>query len=107
MFCFAETNVMWSELHSQDRMRERTKGWFENININMAYYHEYPIKKKFQAGGTVVWCLNEAASRSMNSGKDELGRWAWTRLTGKEGKVLRILSAYRPVPNKSGPGSVW
>ena len=45
----------------------------------------------------------------MEGGKDPsgLGRWAWTRYRGRQGINLRIVVAYRPVLNTTGPLSVW
>ena len=41
--------------------------------------------------------------RVIESGSDPLGRWAWQKVIGKEGKIIQIISAYR-VAQKSMPG---
>jgi len=46
---------------------------------------------------------------AMDTGCDKakLGRWTWARYRGKNGKVLRCVSIYRPVPNATGASSIW
>jgi len=52
---------------------------------------------------------NEALPRTIASGTDpeELGRWSWVRIQGRDGVHTRVLSAYRPVKNTSYIGSTY
>lgn len=53
---------------------------------------------------------NELIGRQNNFGKDmrRLGRWVWTELKGHQGKVVRVVSGYRPTRNdKLGTNTVY
>ena len=43
----------------------------------------------------------------LDKGQDNynLGRWSWVRYEGKKGRILRIITAYRPTKNTKGSGS--
>jgi hypothetical protein len=47
--------------------------------------------------------------RVIEKGRDNsnLGRWAWTKLRGKNGITLTIISAYRPNPPSAGVMGVY
>ena len=104
-----ETNVNWRYAPINQRLPERTRGWWENIHLNSACYENYNNPQPAQPGGVSLWSINKGAHRVMEQGKDlrGLGRWAWTRYRGKGGVNLRYVAAYRPVLNKTGIISVW
>ena len=60
-------------------------------------------------GGTAILSTGDCSHYAIGSGADEtnLGRWCWARFRGKDQINLRVVSAYRPVDNKTGPNSVW
>jgi hypothetical protein len=104
-----ECNVHWKLVDVSDRLPERTRGWWESLHLNTAYYKDYPAANTYQVGGVSLWSTGKAAHRVMETGSDprKLGRWAWTRYRGKQGVSLRFVTAYRPVLNKNGVGSAW
>jgi hypothetical protein len=104
-----ECNAHWKMIPVQNSMAERTRGWWESLHINSAYYSGYQSLAKFQAGGVSLWSVNKGAHRVMESGQDGrgLGRWAWTKYRGRHNINLRIVTAYRPVMNRTGVLSVW
>ena len=104
-----ECNAHWKMIPVHYNMAERTRGWWENMHINIAYYAEYKSLSKQQAGGVCQWSINKGAHRVMEVGQDTrgLGRWAWTRYRGRNGVSLRVVTVYRPVLNKTGVLSVW
>jgi hypothetical protein len=63
----------------------------------------------FQVGGVMQFAINDIAARVHRVGGDQsgLGRWTWQTLCGKQGRIVRIITAYRPVKNESGIGSTW
>ncbi len=109
IFAMTETNTCWHRLPVQERLHERTLGWWETLHISQAYLQDALHTQPFQAGGTCLFSINQAAHRTIESGKDTsgLGRWTWTRYRGRNQVSLRVISAYRPVPNKKGPTSVY
>ena len=106
--CLVELNIHWRKVAARHRLEERTLGWFEAVNINSAYYQNYSSGPS-QAGGVSLWAMNKASHRVMEVGRDlrGLGRWTWTRFRGKNEKSLRVIAAYRPNLNETGPNSVW
>ena len=62
-----------------------------------------------QWGGTALLTTGLSTSRIHSHGKDprQLGRWCWTKYTGKSNLILNIYSIYRPVKNLRGPLSVY
>ena len=97
-----ECNVHWKMLPVQKCLPERTRGWWECLQITTAYYEDYPVVARHQAGGVSLWSINKGAHRVMECGKDPrgLGRWVWTRYRGRSGVNVRFVTAYRPVLNK-------
>jgi hypothetical protein len=105
----SETSRAWHLVSVGDKMPERTFGWYQALHIASSYYKSYEGSQATQYGGTTVWSRNTGTHRVMESGHDKLGigRWTWTRYRGKQDHSLRVISAYRPVLNKSGTTSVW
>ena len=99
-----ECNAHWKMVPTQYCLPERTRGWWECMHINTAYFESYQSLSKHQAGGLSLWSINDGAHRVMEHGKDPrgLGWWAWTRFRGRQGISLRVVAAYCPVMNKSG-----
>ena len=103
----AEANVFWPKINVKKRLWDRTRGWFEGLSINTAYNtNDVNISKRYQPGGVASFTTNKLAYKifGKNNGQDEsnLGRWVWTKYQGKDGKILRVVTVYRPV--KTGGG---
>ena len=109
-----ELNRNWGKMREEDRLFERFRGAFEAVHINESRYRNdmFAVGSK-QYGGTAVFSINSAAHRlHTEQPKDndplELGRWTSTRLIGKRGKGIRVVSAYRPNKNNdTGDLSVY
>jgi hypothetical protein len=106
---FSECNIHWKLLPPDQRLHERTFGWFETRHIATAYCMEWPETSPYQVGGVSLWSINKGAHHVISSGTDpsQMGRWCWTRYRGRNGRVIRIISAYRCVENEQGSISVW
>jgi hypothetical protein len=104
-----ECNAHWKMILVHYSMAERTRGWWESLHLNTAYYADYPSLARHQAGGVCQWIINKGAYRVMETGKDlrGLGRWAWTRYRGRNGVSPRVVTVYQPVRNRTGVLSVW
>ena len=104
-----ETNVCWHLLPVHERLHERTIGWWETLHISQGYNRNSRVGAAYQKGGVTIFSINTAANRVIQSGQDTtgLGRWTWTRYRGRNGVVLRVISAYRPVLNQSGALGVY
>jgi hypothetical protein len=104
-----EINTHWKKKVMTEQISELTQGWFSNSRLNVAYYKDYNIEDANQPGGVAQWALGYIADRASQRGEDEtgLGRWTWQRIQGKQNRGFRVVTAYMPVINKSGPRSVW
>ena len=90
----AETNVNWGKVRNKDTLWDRTKQWFSNRRIGVAYNTHQKLSTNFQPGGTATLATNDIAHRFKRSGFDEsgLGRWSWVQITGKKGTAILIIS---------------
>jgi hypothetical protein len=107
IFGITETNVHWK--NNGQHVGDITYGWFRRKHFSYQYYKDYPCTAKFQSGGVLQIAIGEITSRVIKHGGDDsgLGRWTWHVLQGQQNRVLRVVTAYRPVRNMSNAGSVW
>lgn len=106
----AEINTNWNRVDASRSLYEQLFGWqFARPRVINGFYSRSPVPGNFVRGGTSVWTMGTARDRSSTMGTDEsgLGRWSWTRLAGREGITIRIISCYRPTYNPRYPGSTW
>jgi hypothetical protein len=104
----AETNISWKMLRPQDRLHERTWGWFPFTHISYSYPVDFPASSANLTGGTAVFTLNNMVHQVADKSSDSLGRWTSTVVRGKRNHLVRVISAYhRCVKNTHGPLSVW
>ena len=95
----AEVNIYWQKMDKDKRLWDKTRGWFEGLHVHTSYNTNEPtISKRYQPGGVASFTKNKLAYKIMGKGIDmsNLGRWSWTTFQGKEGRVLRVITAYRP-----------
>lgn len=79
-----------------------------DVHICSSFNSVIPLNRPKQYEGTALFSIGSSACRVCDKGSDisQLGRWSWTRLSGKNGHSLCIISAYRPnMPN--GPFTVY
>ena len=95
---FVETNIFWSEAEEEDKwcniiqQSKRTKG----KSAVPAYLKKPTIQTLNQPGGVISMAFDSATNRVIDSGKDnDLGRWLWIPLRGKNNICTTIISGYR------------
>ena len=105
----SEMNICWHLLPLSQRLHERTIGWWETLHLSHSYNRHANSSSAYQKGGVAVLSINSAAHRVVTSGQDStgLGRWTWTKYRGQHNVILRVVSAYRPVLNKTGALGVY
>ena len=108
IFGTAENNVNWPAVPVQNRAHERSRGWWKCRHFSLGFSCNDPAMRtiRHQFGGTAVWSRDVMVHRVAASGHDRLGRWAWTRFRGQNGRWLRVVSAYRPCESQE-PNSVF
>ena len=105
----AETNVNWGKVRNKDTLWDRTKQWFSNRRIGVAYNTHQKLSTNFQPGGTATLATNDIAHRFKRSGFDEsgLGRWSWVQITGKQRCTTRFITVYCPTRSGTGLNTVY
>ena len=53
------------------------------------------FETSWKPGGVLLGVSGKWASRVEGKGSDHKGRWSWIDLWGKQGKMIRMISAYR------------
>ena len=107
-----EPNKCWNKLPTDDRLRERFFGVWENLHTSVAYNKMNPHSTAHQVGGAIGMSFNQAAHRvdSVGGGRGHdptgLGRWTWTRFWGKGQTCLRVAVVYVSCVS-TGPLTVW
>jgi hypothetical protein len=109
IFGLVETNVDWRKLSEENKLWSRTREWWEHLHISHSHNTTFPPLTDRQFGGTAIFTINHIAHHVFEKGYDNsgLGRWSWTKLRGKNGHVLMIISAYRPNPPSAGVLGVY
>ena len=49
----------------------------------------------YKPGGTMCGVIGNAVARVKEVGRDDLGRWSYIKLRGKEGRVINIITVYQ------------
>jgi len=95
---FTESNTCWDLIPDNQRLPQRTRGWWENCQWSLAYNRREENQSVHQPGGMGLLCINQMAHRAQRPGDDPLGlgRWSWMRLRGPNGFFLRVVTMYRP-----------
>ena len=106
-FGMIELNVNFNCIHPNSMWRERFK--IQQHTHHVYNQHSTSTAKKLY-GGVGAILSDNATHRCLESGEDPsgLGRWTWSKLQGKGGMILRIVTAYRPIADQSNrPGTVF
>ena len=75
---------------------------FHNIIKGTSTHHRGAVSSarlgfnsNYQPGGTAVSVRNEWATRFLNKGSDDIGRWSWLTLVGRGNTKVTFISGYR------------
>jgi hypothetical protein len=109
VFGIAETNLDWRLLNEENKLWSCTHEWWEHLHISYSHNITSQAVTEKQYGGTALFTINDIAHSVAEKGCDSsgLGRWSWTKLRGKGGYTLIIISAYRPNPPSAGVMGVY
>ena len=100
VLALSETNKYWPNIPTDHRPQNRFRGWWENSHVNYSFNSTFRQKQANQPGGNLMITVGRTATRvdGAKSGEDvtKLGRWCFTSVKGKNGKIIRMVTAYRP-----------
>jgi len=100
-----EYNAGWNKAPAHLYPSEQIRYWLEKSHWEVSHNSTQETNDApYQPGGTGLVILNQLAHCAQKPGDDKagLGCWCWARFQGKNNKVLRIVSVYRPCKSK-GP----
>lgn len=105
----SEVGLNWSILPRSRSWHKWTYKIFCQQSSILAWNQKDIHTSAIQWGGTALLTTGLTTSRIHSRGKDpqQLGRWCWMTYMGKQGVKLTIYSIYKPVPNQTGPLSVY
>ena len=86
-------------------MMNKAKKLDRNIRLAMSSSKHKNTNKAFKMGGTITASRGNWSGRVTKCGKDELGRWSYLDMTGKNEKKVRIITMYRVCRSKQGSGN--
>ena len=81
--------------------REMLDSFHRVLRSSSTHHHgavssaQLDLRSDHQPGGTAVSVRNQWASRFLDKGSDNLGRWSWLTLTGQGTIKITFISAYR------------
>ena len=90
---FSQAKVKY-EIMSKTRQVDR----YMDLNFSASKTNTKRIHTKtpFKMGGTITGINGGWSGRKHSSGSDPLQRWTWTSLNGQSGKILTVITTYRP-----------
>ena len=109
IFCASETNLNWAHHSNKRNIRQVFERGFVQVHMSTSSSaigkHQEHKDMKYLPGGSAIFTFDQWASKITTSGEDErqLGRWAYTTITGKNNRHITIISAYRTI--RQGPYS--
>ena len=112
IFGVSEINLYWPRVKKHLQFHDRISKWWapgQTRAIHSYNTTEKRLKRSVrQYGGTAQFSRGEAIARECEQGNDfrNLGRWVWQKYRGKNNKILRVVTAYRPNPS-CGPYTVY
>lgn len=114
IFGISEVNMFWPQVKQELQFHERIHRLFNPALTKAirAYNTQEKRSKKSirQYGGTAQINTGNSSLKFQQQGEDDtgLGRYVWQLFKGKEEKLLRVITAYRPCePRTSGPFKVF
>jgi len=98
VFMAAELNTCWDLLPPDQRLPNRTKGWWENLHWSLSHNHNDSHSSIYQPGGTGIVVINALSHCTLKPGDDPLGlgHWCWVLLRGQNSHNVWIISMYCP-----------
>ena len=110
---YAEIGLNERKIEQRDTFGERLqrakKGSFvlHKYNKNEDEYRDWQLP-----GGTAIAIddilkCQKPGTEGQGGDEENLGRWTWIRIRGRNNVFTRFVSAYRPCENKNGIRTVW
>ena len=105
-----ETNRNWKKEWLRNRWKNEVQMVWRHSKVFFTSIDE-PVDPyaDFVQGGSCLIIKGRWASRVVAHGGDDLGRWVWATLRGRQNKKVMFVTMYRPNRGLAslGPATVW
>ena len=108
-----EVGHFWPAVPEEDQWHNYIRDRIPSGSQSNLAYNRHDTRSRAecsrQYGGTGVVVVGEDHHRVGGRGQDTtgLGRWAWTRIRGRDGTGIVLISTYRPNRSITGASTVW
>jgi hypothetical protein len=104
LFAAAEHNLDTNKFAVRQSLQDIAQKSFQHHCIQTAT-STTTADKFYKPGGTLIMTQGDLVGRIKDRGSDQMGRWTWIKLVGKNQRLVTVISAYqvctRPT-NKTG-----
>ena len=101
---YTEMNLDLTQSRIKTELIHKAKQMDQNIKIVMSASKQKNKNEVFKMGGTTTVTRGNWSGRIIQSGQDSLGRWSYTKLTGKKDRKIKIITMYRVCKGQQGSG---
>jgi len=104
-----ETNIDWTQYKIRDKCGEIFREHFGNAHV-VTSTSSIKAPNTWKPGGTLLAVVGPWSTRVLDSGTDELGRWTWIKLQGREQESITIYNVYNVCKNaigRAGPATAF
>jgi hypothetical protein len=90
----SEHNLNFTQFRVQDTAYKAIRNTVEHSKA-VWYTTPTPFENTYKPGGTMSCILGNGVARVKKTGSDDLGRWIYIKLAGKDGRVITIVTVYQ------------
>ena len=91
---FAEINSNVELLEVKRLLHDTTKREFHH-SVMSTSISSTPCSSSFKPGGVMSLVQDDLVSRLTSKGKDSLGRWSYCKYSGRNGKIISVITIYQ------------
>ena len=102
--CLVEINLDTNKPCVRRDLREKMKTYDKFAKMSMSSSKESHTDTAYKPGGTTVIARGNWAGRVTDMGQDELGRWSYITMEGRQGRKVTIIAFYRVCKKNSDTG---
>jgi hypothetical protein len=105
-----DVGLHWDNIPTHHQWQERSRNNLPPHKSKFAYNQHGIMDSQVQWGDTGLLLMEEATHRTqgpMGTDPENLGRWTWAKIQGREGHIVRIVAAYKPCKNQQNEGSSY
>ena len=102
-FGIQEPDINFRNQSIKAQFRETTRAFDQHLQMETSYSKQLNNLEK-KKGGTITCVTGRWANRGIGGGQDDLGRWSYYILQGRQGQKVTIITTYQVCQQKGGVG---